>query len=79
MNEELIEWLKSLHFYEWKRVGKSRKSKSCCLCGVTLPAGTAQNGMNCYGEDGKYPTYWLCTNCEVEYQSLIAEITAYNK
>lgn len=47
MNEELIEWLKSLHFYEWKRVGKSRKSKSCCLCGVTLPAGTAQNGMNC--------------------------------
>lgn len=71
----MIEHLKRETFYMWKHVAKSRKAKSCCLCGITMPVGSAQRGMNFYGEDGEYPTYWVCGKCEKEHADLIAEIT----
>lgn len=63
VKEALEEW-HGLEFYERVDIKKTRKSKSCNVCGNSIPAGSSHLGFRFYGEDGDWPVFIVCNDCE---------------
>lgn len=49
------------YYYESTSVGKSRKAKSCDICGASIPKGTASTGAKMF--NGDFFQVDFCNSC----------------
>ena len=64
-------------YYESADVKRTRKTKSCDVCGNTIPSGSHHLGFRFYGDDGDWPVFNVCDTCaqsEKEDLHLIKEV-----
>lgn len=72
INEELS----GSYFYEERRVGSTRKSKTCDICGNNIPIKSGHLIFKMYGDD--YYDFDICNNCEKNEKELLSEIRELN-
>lgn len=66
-NPEIEEMMSGSYYYEDKRVGKTRKSKSCAICGRNIPTGTGHLALKLF--NGEFYDANICSACEDKYKS----------
>ena len=70
------EMLEGSYYYESTSVGRSRKSKTCSLCGNSIPTGSASNGAKLF--HGEFYQVDFCQECETNFSSELAEMRSGN-
>lgn len=55
-------------FYETRSISKTRKDKTCHICGTKIPKGSSNVDYKFYCDDGSYPTVPVCMRCEQDYE-----------
>ena len=60
------EMMRGASYAESTSVGKTRKDKTCSICGSSIPKGSAHNGAKVYQDE--YYQYDFCNDCEERYK-----------
>lgn len=73
--EEAMDEFHGTDIYEtYGRVKSTRKVKECNLCYATIPAKSSHIFYKFYGNDGDYPTFNICNDCEEHRQNDLTRI-----
>lgn len=78
IKEALEDWY-GLEFYENADVKKTKKSKSCDVCGGNIPSGSSHLGFRFYGNDGDWPVFVVCNKCEIDHLQDLHLIEEFKK
>lgn len=66
------EALNGSYFYENFSVARTRKNKSCGICGGSIPAGSAHKGAKLFCDE--YYDLNICSSCETTYEKELGEM-----
>lgn len=70
--DNIIEELSGAYFYEDRRVGSTRKSKSCDICGKDIPIKSGHLIFKMYRDE--YYDFDICNHCEENEKELLSKI-----
>ena len=66
------EMMRGTSYCESTSVSSTRKDKSCSICGVSIPKGSAHSGAKVYQDE--YTQLNFCNDCEERYPLQLKEM-----
>ena len=70
--DELKEIMSGSYFYEDRRIGNTRKPKSCDICSSSIPTGSGHAVYKLF--NGEFYDFNICSGCEVSYRDELSKI-----